>query len=107
MSLRSHCQLHDVPCDTSSSYLCCVCRIKREEEARVALEEAKKLAEEMAHKQAELERRLNFNRGLQVESNGLAHTQDVTRAFVFSYFELLQWLGIDISEIELLKMTKF
>ena len=61
----------------------------------------------MARQQAELERRFHFNRGLQVESNGLAHTQDVTRAFVFSYFELLQWLGIDISDIELLKMTKF
>ena len=84
-----------------------LCRIRREEEARVALEEARKLAMEMARRQAELERRLQFNRGLQVESNGLEHTQDVTRAFVFSYFELLQWLGIDISEIELMKMTKF
>lgn len=82
-------------------------RLRREEEARLAILEAKRLAEEMARRQAELEARLRFNRGLQLEANGLDHTQDINRAFVFSYFELLQWLGLDIPEFELAKMRQF
>ena len=34
-----------------------------------------RLAEEMKRKQMELEMRLRFNRSLQLESNGLSHTQ--------------------------------
>ncbi|XP_078324773.1 uncharacterized protein LOC111122773 isoform X6 [Crassostrea virginica] len=82
-------------------------RIRREEEAKRAMEEARRLAEEMAHKQAQMEARLKFNRTLQVEARGLEHSQDITRAFVFSYFELLQWLGLDIPEFELLKLNQY
>lgn len=71
------------------------------------MEEARRLAEEMARRQAELEARLRFNRSLQLEANGLDHTQDVTRAFVFSYFELLQWLGLDNQEFDLLKLNQY
>ena len=39
------------------------------------MEEAMRLAEEMKRKQMELEMRLRFNRSLQLESNGLSHTQ--------------------------------
>ena len=67
------------------------------------MEEAKRLAEEMARKKAEFERRLKFNRGLQLESNGMEHTQDVTRAFAFSYYELLQWLGLEVPDFMKLK----
>ncbi|KAK7112594.1 hypothetical protein V1264_012028 [Littorina saxatilis] len=81
-------------------------RHQREEEARLAMEEARRLAEEMARKQAELEARLKFNRALQVEASGMECSQDINRAFVFSYFELLQWLGLDIPEFELAKMTQ-
>ncbi|WAR10459.1 K2012-like protein [Mya arenaria] len=77
---------------------------RREEEAARALEEARRLAEEMARKQAELEARL---RSLQLESEGLDHTQDITKAFVFSYYELLNWLGLDIPEFELLKLNEY
>ncbi|XP_065933371.1 uncharacterized protein [Magallana gigas] len=82
-------------------------RIRREEEAKKAMEEARRLAEEMARKQAEMEARLKFNRTLQVEARGLEHSQDITRAFVFSYFELLQWLGLDIPEFEVLKLNQY
>lgn len=58
----------------------------------------------MARKQAELEARLKFNRELMLEAKGLGHTQDITRAFVYSYFELLQWLGLDIPEFDLQKL---
>ncbi|OWF42952.1 Afadin [Mizuhopecten yessoensis] len=81
-------------------------RIKREEEAKKAMEEARKLAEEMARRQAELEARLKFNHTIQVESSGMTHSQSMTRAFVFSYYELLSWLGLDIPEFELLKLNQ-
>jgi len=44
----------------------------------------------MARNQAELKARLKFNRALQMEAGGLDHSHDINRAFVFSYFELLQ-----------------
>ncbi len=69
----------------------------------MAMEEAKRLAIEMARQKAELERRLQFNRSLHLEASGLQHTHNITRAFTWSYFELLQWLGLDIPEIELIK----
>ncbi|CAH1790361.1 unnamed protein product [Owenia fusiformis] len=75
-------------------------RIKREEEARLKMEEAMRLAEEMERKKMALEERMKFARGLMVESKGLEHSQDVSRAFVFSYYELLQWLGLDLPEFE-------
>lgn len=68
------------------------------------MEEARRLAEEMRKRQEELRARLEFNRGLQMEAQGMEHTQDVSRAFVFSYFELLQWLGLEVPEFERLKM---
>ena len=75
-------------------------RLREEEEARLQMEEARRLAEEMKRQQYELEMRLRFNRSLQLESTGLSQTQDITRAFVFSYFELLQWLGLDVPDFE-------
>ncbi|XP_052234781.1 uncharacterized protein LOC127847142 isoform X2 [Dreissena polymorpha] len=80
---------------------------RREEEAQKAIEEARRLAEEMARKQAELEARLRFNRSLQLESEGMEHTQDITRAFVFSYYELLAWLGLNVEEFDLLKLHQY
>ncbi|XP_071822801.1 uncharacterized protein [Apostichopus japonicus] len=73
-------------------------RMRREIEAKLAQEEAERLAIEMAKRQKELEIRLNFNRELNSEANIFAHSQDVTRAFTWSYFELLEYLGIPIPE---------
>ncbi|ELU01045.1 hypothetical protein CAPTEDRAFT_186597 [Capitella teleta] len=80
-------------------------RLRAEEEARMALEAAERLAQEMARQQAELERRLQFNRSLQLESTGLEHTQDITRAFVFSYYEFLQWLGLEVPDFDQIKQS--
>ncbi|KAK3771227.1 hypothetical protein RRG08_009709 [Elysia crispata] len=82
-------------------------KLRRAEEAKKAMEEARRLAEEMARKQAELEARLKFNKALQEEASGLGHSQEINRAFVFSYFELLQWLGLDIPEFELAKLADY
>lgn len=71
------------------------------------MEEAQRLAEEMAKKQAELEARLRFNRSIQDETSRLAQSHSINRAFVFSYFELLQWLGLDIPEFELAKLAEY
>lgn len=67
------------------------------------MEEARRLAEELRRKQLELEARLRFNRGLRAEAAHLDHKHEITRAFVFSYFELLKYLGLQIPEFEALK----
>ena len=68
-----------------------------------ALEEARRLAEQEAKERLAFEARLRFNRMLQLETDGMAHTQEITRAFVFSYFELLEWLGLEVPDFEALK----
>lgn len=93
-------------CDSFPLDCCYFCRIRREEEARQQMEEARRLAEELQRKQYELEMRLRFNRSLRMESRGLAHAHEITRAFVFSYFELLQWLGLDVPDFETWKKSQ-
>lgn len=68
---------------------------RRLEEQQRAAEEAMRMAQEIARKQAELQRRLEFNRSLHSEAGNLSQSQAVTRAFVFSYLELLNWLSLD------------
>lgn len=73
-------------------------RVRRELEAKLAQEEAERLALEMAKRQKELETRMQFNRELNAEANIFAHSQEMTRAFTWSYFELLEYLGIPIPD---------
>ena len=69
------------------------------------MEEARRVAAEMARRQAEFEARLRFNRLLQLEAEGMeTHSLNITEAFTFSYYELLQWLGLDLPEFERLKL---
>jgi hypothetical protein len=35
------------------------------------------------------------------------HSHNITEAFVFSYYELLNWFGLDIPEFELLKLNQY
>ncbi|XP_022110433.1 uncharacterized protein KIAA2012 homolog isoform X2 [Acanthaster planci] len=69
-------------------------RLKRELLAKLAQEEAERFALELAKRQKEMERRLMFNKSLQSEANVLSHSQEMTRAFTWSYFELLEFLGL-------------
>ncbi|XP_038049019.1 uncharacterized protein KIAA2012 homolog isoform X3 [Patiria miniata] len=69
-------------------------RLKRELLAKLAQEEAERVALELAKRQKEMERRLMFNKALQSESNILSHSQDMTPAFTWSYYELLEFLGL-------------
>ncbi|XP_050419088.1 titin isoform X2 [Patella vulgata] len=80
---------------------------RREEEAARLIEEERQKAIAEARKRAELEARLKFTRSLQLESQGLSeHSHQISEAFVFSYYEILQWLGLDIPEFELQKLEQ-
>ena len=71
-----------------------------------ALEEAKAQALAEARLKAELERRLQFMRSLYNEAKELDQAHSLTHAFVFSYFELLNYLGLEIPKDILARMQK-
>jgi hypothetical protein len=80
-------------------------RKQREEELERALREARERALEEARLKAELERHLRFIRSVHDESKNLTQSQSITRAFVFSYYELLQYLGHQVPS-DYLQKTK-
>ncbi|GAB1608810.1 hypothetical protein Ahia01_001165500, partial [Argonauta hians] len=73
-------------------------RLRREEEAKEMMAETLRLAEEKSRQMEEMEARLRFNQSLKAEAIGLIQSQTLTRAFVFSYFELLKYLNKDEDE---------
>ncbi len=75
-------------------------RIRREEEERRdaaelerTLNEAKRLAEEAAMRRAKLEARAMFVSSMRGENAIIKRNQSITKAFVFSYYDLLNYLG--------------
>ncbi|KAM5228741.1 LOW QUALITY PROTEIN: uncharacterized protein KIAA2012 homolog [Ctenodactylus gundi] len=62
-------------------------RQKEEAAAELALEEARKHAEEQARQKAALEK-CHFHQELQQETSGLQWTQNISRPWVYSYFQL-------------------
>ncbi|XP_052358047.1 trichohyalin [Oncorhynchus keta] len=67
---------------------------REEEAAQWAKEEARLQAELFARQRALLEQQLQFRRGLLTEAGALGQTQDISRAWVYSYFQLIQLLGL-------------
>uniref|UniRef100_A0A8D2CJX1 KIAA2012 n=1 Tax=Sciurus vulgaris TaxID=55149 RepID=A0A8D2CJX1_SCIVU len=65
-------------------------RQKEEEAAKLALEEAMKQDQERARQKAALDKQLHFHRELQKEASGLQWTQNISRPWVYSYFQFLQ-----------------
>ncbi|XP_077603716.1 uncharacterized protein KIAA2012 homolog [Crocuta crocuta] len=66
-------------------------RRQREEEAgRLALEEAMKQAQEQARQNAALKKHLQFHQELSKEASGLQWTQNISRSWVYSYFQFLK-----------------
>ncbi|XP_059134430.1 uncharacterized protein KIAA2012 homolog isoform X1 [Peromyscus eremicus] len=65
-------------------------RQEEEAAARLALEEAVKLAQEQARQKAVLEKHLHFQQELLKEASGLQWTQSISRPWVYSYFQFLQ-----------------
>ena len=75
-------------------------RIRREEEEcrnaaelERTLNEAKRLAEEAAIRRAKLEARAMFVSSMRGENAIIKRNQSITKAFVFSYYDLLNYLG--------------
>ncbi|KAM3851004.1 uncharacterized protein KIAA2012 homolog [Vipera latastei] len=62
-------------------------RRRAEEEARVALEEARKQALLLSRQMAELEKEQQFQYQLLVEATGLDRRQEISRPWVYSYFQ--------------------
>ncbi|KAM4836531.1 uncharacterized protein KIAA2012 homolog [Thomomys bottae] len=65
-------------------------RRQKEEKAKLALEEAMKQAQEEARQKAALEKQFHFNQELHKEASGLKWTQNISRPWVYSYFQFLQ-----------------
>ncbi|XP_045336733.1 uncharacterized protein KIAA2012 homolog isoform X4 [Leopardus geoffroyi] len=65
-------------------------RQREEEAARLALEEAMKQVQEQARQKAALKKHLQFHQELSKEASGLQWTQNISRSWVFSYFQFLQ-----------------
>ncbi|XP_031307840.2 uncharacterized protein KIAA2012 homolog isoform X1 [Camelus dromedarius] len=63
---------------------------KEEEAARLALEEAMKQAQEQARRKDALKKHLHFHQELHKEANSLQWTQNISRPWVYSYFQFLQ-----------------
>lgn len=71
-----------------------------------ALDEAKRLAELRIREQIEYRRKFFFQNALQLEAYGLEYSKQLTRAFTFSYFDLIAWLGMEeLTAHELLGVT--
>ena len=66
---------------------------QREEELERALNEAKERAIEEAIRQAENEKRMEFMNKLRADNAQFENSQLISRAFVFSYYEILSFLG--------------
>ncbi|XP_032134528.1 uncharacterized protein KIAA2012 homolog [Sapajus apella] len=65
-------------------------RQKEEEAARLTLEEATKQAQEQARQKAALEKHLHFHQELRKEASSLQWTHNISRPWVYSYFQFLQ-----------------
>ncbi|XP_053453463.1 uncharacterized protein KIAA2012 homolog isoform X2 [Nycticebus coucang] len=64
-------------------------RLKEEEATRLAQEEAMKQVQEQARQKAALEKHLHFHQELLKEARGLQWTQNISRPWVYSYFQFL------------------
>ncbi|XP_034510863.1 uncharacterized protein KIAA2012 homolog [Ailuropoda melanoleuca] len=65
-------------------------RQREEEAARLALEEAMTQAQEEARQKAAVEKHLHFHQELCKEASALQWTQNISRSWVYSYFQFLQ-----------------
>ncbi|XP_032371282.1 uncharacterized protein KIAA2012 homolog [Etheostoma spectabile] len=70
------------------------------EAALWAAEEAKLQAELLGRQMVRLQQQLAFKRGLMLEAGGLEKTQGISRPWIYSYFTLLQLLGLNPTKAE-------
>ncbi|XP_059503066.1 uncharacterized protein KIAA2012 homolog isoform X2 [Stegostoma tigrinum] len=69
-------------------------RREEEERSKFLMQEAMQEAMFLLHQKGLIERDLTFSRNLWVEFLGLERDQNITRPWVFSYFELINFLGL-------------
>uniref|UniRef100_A0AAY5K4L4 Uncharacterized protein n=1 Tax=Esox lucius TaxID=8010 RepID=A0AAY5K4L4_ESOLU len=69
-------------------------RAREQQAALWAKEEARRQVELFERQRAALEQQLRFRRGLLMEAGALGQAQDISRPWVYSYFQLLQLLGL-------------
>jgi len=81
-------------------------RVRLAEEQRVAIDEIMRVAEELAKRQEALSYRLEYSRALHSEAKDLTLAQRITRAFVFSYIELVQWIAAENVKFRDIKVQK-
>lgn len=72
----------------------------RQKELEDALNEAKRLALQKLREQLEYERRLAFMRSVRYETDLFSYNQQISRAYVFSYYEMFEWLDSPSNVIE-------
>jgi len=66
----------------------------RQKELTDTLAEAKNLAIAKLRERLALQKKIEYLNLLRIESNMFEHAQQLTRAYVFSYFDLIQWLDV-------------
>jgi len=62
--------------------------------AQAKAEAVRKLREKLA-----LKKQLDYLNMFRVEKSMFAHAQQISRAFVFSYFDMLQWLQVGTTDM--------
>ncbi|XP_067892038.1 uncharacterized protein [Heterodontus francisci] len=78
-------------------------RRKEGERSKCLMEEAMQEAVFLLRQKGLMERDLMFHRNLLVEVIGLEQSQSITRPWVFSYFELIEFLGQETPVEEIMK----
>jgi len=69
----------------------------REDEERRQVDWALEHARELAEQEEQLRQRQDFNKGLHLESAQLTVSHELTRAFAFSYMQLIHSFGLKAS----------
>ena len=72
------------------------CRLREDAERRLE-EEAEQNARELAEQAERLRKRKEFNKALHMEAAQLTFGQELTRAFTYSYMQLMHTLGLKAS----------
>ncbi|XP_049585034.1 golgin subfamily A member 6-like protein 24 [Syngnathus scovelli] len=70
-----------------------------EEQALRVKEESRVQADQLSAQMALLERQMAFKRALLLEAEGMAHTQAISRPWVYSYFTLLRLLDLKSTKV--------
>lgn len=64
----------------------------RQKELEEALAEARRLAIQKLREQLETERKMAYVKFMRMESNLFRYNQQISRAFVYSYYDVLGWI---------------